>query len=211
MHARSLPVLLLLLAVAAAPAKLAQSKKPAAPAKGRGPATEVHELTLGSTKATFAVPTDPQRITVTKKPAFVFYSIKAGYEPPQSGGAYSTIPAEMSVALVEGSLDEVLQQQRKIYLTASRELVKETKRGEEVIWLVRDAGDRGPGGTKRGFQYVPVEGGVLVIDASGDSVKGMPPKHRQAINTLLMVGLNGIKVGDTPVSTKEIQTHVVLK
>jgi hypothetical protein len=196
--------LLFLLAVSAAPVD------PAAPVRNTGQSTETVRLTRGVAKVTFSAPVDSERITLYKDRAFVILTINAGHKPSPNSSWYVDAPAEVIVALVAGTMPEVLELERKRHIGFDREMVQEMKRGEAVIWLTR-GDDGGPDITMRAFQYVPINGGVLIIDARRTRVRGMPRKQREAINALLASSLDGIKVGGTTVSTAEIQEHVDLK
>ncbi len=177
---------------------------------GATPKGETYTVSGEGAKGTVDVPKH-ELVTVTETPpGFVFYSIKAGYESPEDG-PYTSIPAEMSVRVIEGTLDEAMAQMKKNNVGDQREIVEEIRRDGQVIWLVKDKNESRGMRSNRGFQFIPGDGAVLVIDVTGTTVAGMPRAARTIANQLLAAGLKSVKLNDQPVATKEIQEHVTLR
>jgi hypothetical protein len=174
------------------------------------PAGKTYTVSAGAVKGAVDVPKH-ELVTVTENPpGFVFYSIKAGYEQPDDG-PYTNVPAEMSVRIVKGTLDEAMEQMKKNNVGDQRQIAKEINRDGQVIWLVKEKGETKGTRTNRGFQFVPGDGAVFVIDVTGTTLTGMPRAARGTINQLLLAGLKSVKVNGDPVATKELQEHVTLR
>lgn len=172
--------------------------------------TQTYTIKTGDRAAALDVPKHDLVTVNNQTPDFLFYSVKAGYEQPEDGGPYAPVPAEMSITLVNGKLDEAMKMKRS-RLGESQKVSRELNRDGQVIWLIHDELDDEDMLTRRALQFIPADAATLVIDASATRVRGMPAGNVKLINRLLVTGLKTVKLDGTPVATRDIQQHVLAR
>jgi hypothetical protein len=176
--------------------------------------SRTHAIHSGAVKATLGIPKH-ELVTVTASPVFVFFSVKAGYPQPEDG-PYANIPGEMNVRIIDAPMEKAIADQRKILINATREIGREVKLGDQVIWLLVQNTDPATSQTLRAVQFVPVTTPagakkVLMIDATSMQFKGMPPRARKQIDDLLATGLKGVTLNGNAVSTAEVLKYLNIK